>query len=842
VAGFKRVYTAFPGFDILGNIESVNTIDIAPPANPLGAGTGVVCCVGEFERGDFNAPTQVTSATDLATTFGGLGYEYDGELYQYPTSVRSGQASDYWNGNGFIALRNKRFASLIICRVDNSAGSVEFNRLAYLLGSAGPYDMEPADTVVLSVDGGAGVTGTFNAAAGRIDGAGGTYPTLFVGGETITLGIDDAPDLPVTFEAGDQTLNQVIDRINNTAAQTVASDNGGELRLESPRRGYGGRIGVVSGTSLATLGLPSAPTAQVDTLTINSNTGGGDFTIRVTRTIAGQDEVTNFTYTAGAGDTVTQVRDGLELAALAAGLSGVTPNGADELLIESPDNVPQVTTVIDEPAGPDASVATTTAAVFTEDYGSGNVYDIDAVTGAEAVTILDALAGVQAELTSDDNLLRLAATTTPATGTLEVLASSTGALALGLTVGELASAASDSADSTIPAGTRLQDSTTDAVWVVMEDIEVDADLGGPYEAKVRPAVDDDTTPVAAAGDLDTVIDTLPAPFAVTNADPLSRLTAAQMDARYATAIDSTLDVDGVSYTINIIFAARSSANIGRYLRANALSATATGHQARKTVYGPPIGTSRATAMSAAGVGVGSVGREQRETYCFPGVVTQVPEIAALGAAGGPGFTDDGVVQVRSDGFYASVRSILPPEENAGQQLSDTNYGTLQALGMEDAYNKSTGGIGLTMADYIAFKDAGICAPRLDRVAGMVFQSDVTSVNPATQSNLVDNKRRYMGDFIIDSLSDIAAGYVKKLNTPARRQAFLATINRFLNGLRAPTQPDFSRIENFSVQDDTTADQRAAGFQIVSVLVRLYPSMDYIVFNLSVGTTVEVTEG
>ena len=49
VAGFTRVFTQFPGFSVLGAIESVNTIDLAPPANPLGAGVGVVCVVGEFE-------------------------------------------------------------------------------------------------------------------------------------------------------------------------------------------------------------------------------------------------------------------------------------------------------------------------------------------------------------------------------------------------------------------------------------------------------------------------------------------------------------------------------------------------------------------------------------------------------------------------------------------------------------------------------------------------------------------------------------------------------------------------------------------------------------------------
>jgi hypothetical protein len=841
MAGFKRVFTAFPGFDVLGQIESINTIDIAPPSNPLGAGAGTVCCVGEFERGPFNAPIQVTSATDLATQFGGLGYEYDGQLYQYPCAVRSGQAADYWNGSGFMALRNKRFANLILVRVDSSSGSVDLSRLAYLLGGPGPYDLEPGDQLDVSVDGGGPVSAVFSAAAGVLTGVGGTYPTGFVGGETLVLGIDDAPALTVTFTDADQTLADAILRVNNTAAQTVAANSGGELELSSPRRGYGGRIQVLGGSSLAILGLPATPVAVAENVNVAANAGTpGDFTLEVTRIIAGQAQVTYVTYAAGLAEPLADIRDGLVLNAAAQGLSGVTAGVGTSLDIEAPDNVPQTIVIFAEPAPGDLVLGGPSAGVYTEDYGSGNVFDIDAVTAQEADSILGALTGVDADIAPTGEL-RIAATTTPATGTIEVLLSSTAAIGLGFTPGQLATAVSDQA-TTVPAGTRLQDVTSGAIWVVMEDIEIAANDGGPYPARVRPAVDDDTTPVCAIGDCSVVVGAPPVPLAASNALPLARLTAAQMDARYLTAIDSTLDVDGVPYAINIIYAARSTATIGRALRDNAVTATATGHQARKAVYSPPLGTSRATATGSTGVGVGAVAREQRVTYAFPGVVTFVPEIASLGLAGGPGFTADGVIAVQSAGFYASVRSILPPEENAGQQLSDTNYGTLNALGMEPAYSKAEGGIGLTLADYVSFKSAGICAPRLDRVAGMVFQSDVTSVNPAIQPALVDNKRRYMGDFIIDSLSDIAAGYVKKLNTPSRRQAFIATINRFLGGLQSPTQPDFSRIAGYIVQDDTSPEQRAQGFQILDVRVQLYASMDYIVFRLSVGTTVDVSEG
>jgi hypothetical protein len=843
MAGFKRVYNQFPGFNILGNIESVNTIDVPPPASPLGAGVGVTALIGEFEEGPLNTPTRVFGGSDLEANFGGFGFTKDGEPNVLPVAAKSAGAdtSNYWDGNGFIALRNKRFAGLVIVRVDNSAGSVTFNRLACVVGSAAPYALTNGDTLTLSVDGAAAVTATFSGAVAAITGTAGTYPTGFVGGETLQVSIDGGATQIVTFTAADQTLAQVITRINSSTASTIAFDNGGQLELRSLLQGYSASIEVVGGTALSTFGLPAAPVQQVDTITINSNTGGGDFTLRTTVTVAGV--ATNFdgTYTAAGGDTTTQVRDNLLNALLALGVPGVTfaAGAGDTIVVTGDVNVPYTTSVQAEPAGGDMTIVNTTAVTLTLVRGTGNVARLDLVSGGEATSIISALAGVTADLTSDLRL-RICATTTPATGSLLVSGVSTAAAALGLTTGTTVFANAGTA-STIPAGTRLRDTANQTLWVTLQDIAVTATNGGPYTARVRPGVDDDTTPTAAAGTVTEILDTLPDGFAVTNASDLSRLTDTQMDTRYLDAIASTIDVSGVPYDINIMYSARTSERIMQAIRSNVLDATASGHRARKGIVSPPLNTSRSDAKGSSGVGVGNVGREQRISYIFPGLTTFVPEISAKGLAGGPGFTADGVIQTKADGFYASVASILPPEENRGQQLSDTNYGPLNALGLEDAYNKEQGGIGLTIDDYIDFKANGIVAPRTDRVAGMIFQSDVTSVNPATQPALVDAKRRFFGDFIIDSLSDIGVAYVKKLNTPARRRAFLSTINGFLEQLKSPNQPETSRLEDYRVVDDTTTEQRAQGFQIVSVAVRIFPSMDFIVFRTTVGTTVNVEE-
>jgi len=96
------------------------------------------------------------------------------------------------------------------------------------------------------------------ASAAIVDGSGGTYPTGFAGGETLNLEVDNGGLVSCSFDAADQSLAQVINRINSCLAlngqSPVASDNGGELRLTSTITGTASEIDIQSGTALAILG------------------------------------------------------------------------------------------------------------------------------------------------------------------------------------------------------------------------------------------------------------------------------------------------------------------------------------------------------------------------------------------------------------------------------------------------------------------------------------------------------------------------------------------------------------------------------------------------------------
>ena len=137
-AGFVRRYLSDPGLEELLAIEGVVIIDGEPAAQIIGVGSGVGHVVGEFEDGDFNTPLEVMSGTDLLQQYGGFGFTYAGTVSNNPcarTRYADGAlVPEYWNGNGFIALANKRFRRIIVTRVDTSVGAVQFLRLASLLG------------------------------------------------------------------------------------------------------------------------------------------------------------------------------------------------------------------------------------------------------------------------------------------------------------------------------------------------------------------------------------------------------------------------------------------------------------------------------------------------------------------------------------------------------------------------------------------------------------------------------------------------------------------------------------------------------------------------------------
>jgi hypothetical protein len=151
-------------------------------------------------------------------------------------------------------------------------------------------DVTEARLIYIEADGEFAVTlGGGLATAGSVDASGGTYPTGFVGGETLVLDIDNGTAVSVTFTASASLLPAVINEINAAAALVglapIASDTGAtELRLTSTTTGVTSEVEVVSGTALATLGLTAGTSNGV-----NATAGTSPLVIRRPVDITGAD-------------------------------------------------------------------------------------------------------------------------------------------------------------------------------------------------------------------------------------------------------------------------------------------------------------------------------------------------------------------------------------------------------------------------------------------------------------------------------------------------------------------------------------------------------------------------
>lgn len=456
--------------------------------------------------------------------------------------------------------------------------------------------------------------------------------------------------------------------------------------------------------------------------------------------------------------------------------------------------------------------------------GTGNVANVSSVTVAEVVSVVNGSAalgplGVTADI-SDTGALRICNSSPASTATLEI-ASGTLATELSITDVDTEVTPTDHPGGQIKAGTRVRTAGADE-WVTMQTLDIPEGEAGPFVAKVRPALDDGTAAGTGASTITTIVDPSDVgALTVSNAQALTAaLTENQLDNAYIAAMDTTLDLAKVSKDANYLLLARRSDALVRAGRANAIKATECGARGRKFVTGDPLGAT----VSEAVANVANF-RSDRVFYTSKGLRVRIPEIAARGTAGGIGFTADGVITVRPDGPLTTICATRPPEENPGQETRL----------IEDFFAVNAFGETLDVEAYKAYRAAGIAVPRLDDVAGMVFQSGVTSSLEDGRKNIA---RRKMADFIQDSIADISAPFVKKLSSEARRDRLRGKIEEFLAQLESAGARENARIDSFSVDDGVNAGNTPASLALgvyrIVERVRTLASLDFIVNETEIG--------
>lgn len=324
----------------------------------------------------------------------------------------------------------------------------------------------------------------------------------------------------------------------------------------------------------------------------------------------------------------------------------------------------------------------------------------------------------------------------------------------------------------------------------------------------------------------------------------------KIDTLYADAISKTLPTGAPQEDITVIWAARRGSRAGTTpgagnqsnandirvpLLNNAISSSQEGRGRIAVVSGPRVESAgtNGDALSVTGAksmvmgtGTFSTGtvtegsRSDRKIVAFPYMQVFIPEFGK-------------VIDLAPDGFMAATLSNFPAEKNPGAR--NANIQAIQDFESEYAVSP------LVRQDYINFKAKGVAALKRDRAAGWWFQSGITSVDPLVDQAKAPIKRRRMADEIQDSIAAIGSNYNKEPATQDRVDQMVGEIDAYLLALRSPPNPANKRIELYAIDAESgnSPELVALGIFTVIVKVRLLASMDTLVFETTIGETVEI---
>lgn len=616
---------------------------------------------------------------------------------------------------------------------------------------------------------------------------------------------------------------KVIVRVDTSVGSVQLTPLAARFSAEGPfRMSVGDLLGIAynGGSAANTTAVAAAPALRAGSGFGGTSGYAGGEQIGIT-VDATTETVVSFT---AADSTPTQVAAAINTFL---GYTGVVVNAGEIDISAIVEGTSSKVTLRDITSGALAAIGHTAGTT----NGTGNVANLAAVTATELAAL--GAGGTGGAVVAYQNRLVYRTTVSP-TGTVNITASATQAK-LGLTAG-LSAASNVGSAVAVRSGLRVRASAiAGSEWVTMQSFSWrEGTTANPNAASmsvpVRHALDNGTGVSSTATQINTLVDQPGGDrwWIVNNvANTTAALTETQLDVRYEAAYDTTLDITRASRDCTVSLCARRSAPLVRKGRSNAIDASDEGNRGRVFHTRAALGVLPAVAIADV-----ATYRSDRLNYCYPGWEVRIPEIATVGAAaGGAGFTDDGVITIGSDGPLAYLNSVLPPEENPGQ---DT--GLLQdfLLGIEQIpqeFNREL---------YTAFKRAGICAPRVDQRAIPVYQSEVTSdLTPGRTTQ----KRRKMADWLQDSMAIVLLPYSKKLASDAREGGADAALDGFLAPLLGPEGGGTrQRIRAYSVVNTSAQNPSLLerGISCRKTKVKMLSSMDTLVLDTEIGEGVVVT--
>ena len=221
-----------------------------------GVATAVTGAIGVAERGPIGVPVACDSPEDYQASFGGFTQNSELALFAH---------TFFNNGGGRLwAVRTAHYTNLddresLTARaaeatLQASGGSLRLP--ATLLIEGGPWLIEDGDELKLSVDGRPEQTVTFEAKPAELTSEA-AFPTGFVGAEELTFDLNGAQST-VTFEATDQSPEEVAARINSQLRFARAEALSGQVRVRTDVGGSSVHLQVLGGTANDLLKFPSA--------------------------------------------------------------------------------------------------------------------------------------------------------------------------------------------------------------------------------------------------------------------------------------------------------------------------------------------------------------------------------------------------------------------------------------------------------------------------------------------------------------------------------------------------------------------------------------------------------
>lgn len=256
--------------------------------------TAVLGMVGLAERGPMDKAVLVTSFEEFVSIFGGYtiatknttaaveGFFEEGG--QFLWFVRTARHTDINDPNSIEA---------IAATGEAQTPAAVAGPPAVLGNLTGPFSLVDGDTIVVSLNGAAGVTSTFNAAPAVVDAtapgtytlatratltSGNTEPYALTNGNTLTISIDGEPDQTVTFNTADfvnigaATAAEVAAVVLAQTTDIGAADVGGAVVLTNARSLLNTRtLEVTGGTDAAAFAFPGVVTGsgEGDTLSVS---------------------------------------------------------------------------------------------------------------------------------------------------------------------------------------------------------------------------------------------------------------------------------------------------------------------------------------------------------------------------------------------------------------------------------------------------------------------------------------------------------------------------------------------------------------------------------------------